>query len=68
MTKQEIKTAINAAQAALSAKGIASYMSIDPTSEALREIEDICWEMEESGELVAIDSREQKNGMLAFAI
>lgn len=66
MTKKDVKNAIDTAKAALSAKGIAFYLEIDKTSEVLREIEDVCWEMVEEGNLIAIDTREQKNGMLAF--
>ena len=67
MTKQQIKNIINAKKSALSAKGIAAFSQVDADSADLRNIEQACWEMEEAGELVAFDRREENQGLFFAA-
>ena len=49
MTLNDIKTAISNENVGCSVKHIANLIGVDTTSEALREIKDICWEAVESG-------------------
>lgn len=60
---KEIKQIVANHPAALSAKGIAELAKIDPTSEALRDIEYECWVMVGKGEMVAYDRRDECMGL-----
>lgn len=60
--------AIKESGSALTTKGMARYMGVDATSEALNELREQAWELVASGELIAYDTRDQPHGMLAFGL
>lgn len=68
MNKGKIIRALKNNVDALSAKGLAANMQIDATSECLRQIEENCWELVNSGNITAIDLRDKPNGALFFRI
>lgn len=68
-TKAQIISAITEAQTALSAKGVAEYLGIDATSEALNKIRESMWEMAGAGTLKVYDLRDnEKAGGLFFGL
>lgn len=60
MSQQQIIQAMQDAQTALSSKGVAQYLGIDATSEALNEIRSLMWQMAEQGLLQVIDRRDSE--------
>ena len=66
MTNQKEIIEILKSGDALSAKGISARAKIDADSGDLRKIEGICWALVLSGNLVAIDRREEVSGALFF--
>jgi len=63
INKQDIITAIFKQKSALSALGIIDYLDIDLTSEAIREIKDICFGLVDKGDLIPIDRRKDDMGL-----